>query len=56
MPSWGEIQQQIRTSSPYDLLREDYVNKISTKTGRNVIIYYSGWLQKFRLAPKNWNF
>lgn len=55
MPSWGEIQQQIYTSSPYDQLRCKYVNQISDKTGRNVIIYYSGWLQKPSLSSPSFS-
>ena len=55
MPSWGQIQQQINTSSPYDVLRNEYISKISNKTGRNVIIYYSGWLQKPGIRSPNFS-
>lgn len=47
MPSWNDIQQQIMTvESPYDQVRRSYLKQLEDKTGRNVIAYYSGWLQK----------
>lgn len=47
MPSFNEIRDQINASgSTFDIFRRDYERKLSEKTGRNVIIYYSGWLQK----------
>ena len=30
----------------YDIIRRKYLRKLSEKTGRNTILYYSGWLQK----------
>ena len=44
MPSWNEIQQKVR--SAYDTTRRDYVKELSNITGRNVITYYSAFLQK----------
>lgn len=32
--------------SPYDQVRHEYLRKMAGKTGRNVIAYYSGWLQR----------
>jgi len=32
------------------IIRRDYLQKLHTKTGRNVIAYYSGWLSKPPLA------
>lgn len=32
----------------FDELRHKYINKLSQKTGRNVISYYSGWLKQNR--------
>jgi membrane-bound ClpP family serine protease len=32
--------------STHDLIRRRYLKKMSEVTGRNVIVYYSGWLQK----------
>lgn len=50
MPSFSEIQKEIREEkipdTPYDTIRREYLRKFSDKTGRNTILYYSGWLQK----------
>ena len=50
MPGFGEIQKEIRKEripdTPYDAIRKKYLERISAKTGRNAILYYSGWLQK----------
>jgi len=47
MPSWHDILQEISESgSTYDVIRRKYLKKLYEKTGRNIIIYYSGWLQK----------
>jgi membrane-bound ClpP family serine protease len=32
--------------SGYDVVRRKYIKELSDLTGRNVIVYYSGWLQK----------
>lgn len=46
MPSWGEIvARQSDGALNLDALREDAVLKLSTYRKRNVICYYSGWLQ-----------
>ena len=50
MPSFSEIQKEIQEEkipeTPYDTIRRKYLKKLSDKTGRNTILYYSGWLQK----------
>ncbi len=47
MPNWNEIFDEIKESgSIYDVTRRKYLKRLNTVTGRNVIIYYSGWLQK----------
>lgn len=49
MPSWNEVLDEINTGggvSALDLVRRKYLLKLHQKTGRNVISYYSGWLQK----------
>jgi hypothetical protein len=47
MPSWNEILDRIRTTgSTYDVIRRDFLRTLHDKTGRNIILYYSGWLQK----------
>ena len=47
MPNWRELLDEIRESgSTHDLIRRKYLKKLHDITQRNVIIYYSGWLQK----------
>ena len=50
MPSFSGIQREVREQeipdTQYDLIRRRYLKKLSAKTGRNTILYYSGWLQK----------
>ena len=50
MPSFNQIQKEIQLEkippTPYDNIRRKYLKKMSKKTGRNTILYYSGWLQK----------
>ncbi len=46
MPGWGDILREIEnTSSNFDLVRRKYLKNLSELTNRNVIAYYSGWLQ-----------
>jgi ClpP class serine protease len=58
MPNWSEtlieINEELNTNNNKDALdtiRKKYLKKVSVKTGRNVICYYSGWIQK----PQNAN-
>lgn len=47
MPDWNEILNEIKASgSTLDIIRRKYLKKLNELTKRNVIIYYSGWLQK----------
>jgi ATP-dependent protease ClpP protease subunit len=47
MPNWKEILDEINAAgSTHDVIRRKYLEKLHQVTGRNVIIYYSGWLQK----------
>ncbi|MBE7503280.1 MAG: S49 family peptidase [Verrucomicrobiales bacterium] len=47
MASWGELLRELKGhGSPCDLLRRKQLRRLHQLTGRNVIIYYSGWLQK----------
>lgn len=53
MPNWNEVLLEIHQEqksnpklNPLDTVRRKYLNKVSTLTSRNVIAYYSGWLQK----------
>lgn len=47
MPSWGDVLNSIRSASnPLDEMRRKYLNIMHLYTGRNVIAYYSGFIQK----------
>ena len=47
MPNWTELLDEMqRFVGPQDFLRKRHANEIHEVTGRNVIVYYSGWLQK----------
>lgn len=51
MPNWHDINSQIITAgSTHDVIRRQYLQKLHEATGRNIIIYYSGWLQKPNLG------
>ena len=50
MPDWNQILNEIKAAgSTYDVIRRRYLKEFHDLTGRNVIIYYSGWLQKRNL-------
>jgi hypothetical protein len=40
------MQELNRSGSTFDVIRRRYLKMLSEYTGRNVIAYYSGWLQK----------
>ena len=55
MPDWNQILEEIGshenhhkllTVSGYDIVRRRYLQQFRELTNRNVILYYSGWLQK----------
>ena len=50
MPDLKEIIDEIKSieleGAPIDKVRRGYIKKLAEKRNRNVIIYYSGWLQK----------
>lgn len=47
MPDWNQLLNEIRAKgSTFDIVRRKYLKELSEKTGRNTIVYYSGWLQK----------
>ncbi len=47
MPNWNEISDELKEAgSTYDIVRRKYLRELANYTGRNVIAYYSGWLQK----------
>ena len=50
MPSWHDLVHEIQTrGGVHDILRREFLKALHDKTGRNIIIYYSGWLQKVGL-------
>jgi ClpP class serine protease len=47
MPNWHDVLNELQQmGSPFDVLRRKYIKELHKHTGRNVICYYSGWLQK----------
>jgi hypothetical protein len=54
MPNWSDLLKEInQLGSPYDIIRRKYVRDLAKYTGRNVICYYSGWLQKPEVGAAN---
>lgn len=52
MPGWSEVLAEAMKAAPnkQDILRKRYVNNFARLTKRNVLAYYSGWLQKPAVA------
>jgi len=51
MPNWNEILKEIssvrnQAGQAFDLVRKKYLGQLHDHTGRNIIVYYSGWLSK----------
>jgi ClpP class serine protease len=46
MADWSEILKELQQGSNFDTVRRKYLRELSDHTNRNVIAYYSGWLQK----------
>jgi ATP-dependent protease ClpP protease subunit len=47
MPTWKNLADEVRAAgNTYDVIRRKYLQALHEQTGRNVIVYYSGWLQK----------
>lgn len=56
MPSWHDLLQEInQRGGGHDVVRRDYLRRLHEHTGRNVIIYYSAWLQKPNLGGTDVN-
>ncbi len=58
MPNWNDVlteinsvRAQIAAASPLDIVRRKYLDELHTYTGRNVIAYYSAWLQRGPNTP-----
>lgn len=57
MPTWNDILKEIGAQpNAFDLIRRRYLKELADKTDRNVIVYYSGWLQKGNLAQHGFRF
>lgn len=51
MPSWSDILKEVKSApSVHDVVRRRYLRELHELTGRNIIVYYSGWLQKSDLS------
>ena len=49
MPNWSDVLSEmgiVAQRTPEDAVRQKYLKQLSEHTGRNVIAYYSGFLQK----------
>ncbi|HEV2860368.1 MAG TPA: hypothetical protein VGX48_05120 [Pyrinomonadaceae bacterium] len=47
MPNWKTLLSEVEAAgTTYDVIRRKYLAKLHEVTGRNVIVYYSGWLHK----------
>ena len=52
MPNWNQILDEIKkTASVHDATRRRYLLKLHKLTDRNIILYYSGWLQSPDAPP-----
>lgn len=50
MPTWHSLLNEIKArGSTFDVVRRERLRTLAEVTGRNVIIYYSGWLQKQKI-------
>ena len=47
MPSWGDVLNKLNSApNPMDEMRRRYLGIMHQYTGRNVIAYYSAFIQK----------
>lgn len=47
MPSWGEVLNELRNAeNPLDIMRRKYLQTMHQYTERNIIAYYSAFIQK----------
>ena len=47
MPNWNQLLDEVSAAeSKYDVIRRQYLTRFHEITGRNIIVYYSGWLHK----------
>lgn len=53
MPNWDQLLGEIKAAgSTHDLIRRSYLRGLYDLTGRNTIVYYSGWLEKMELLKQ----
>lgn len=53
MPTWNDIIVETQAAgSTHDVIRRKYLQSLHDKSDRNIIIYYSGWLQKPELMKE----
>lgn len=51
MPTWDELLKEVQGyGSTFDIIRRKYLTKLQEVTGRNIIAYYSSFLQKPELS------
>lgn len=54
MPNWSQVLNEIQAcEGGLDRIRRKYIQQLHKHTGRNLIAYYSGWLQKPGLSGAN---
>ena len=54
MPNWSDLLTELKElGSPYDVLRRKYIKELHAYTKRNVIVYYSGYLQNQELSMRH---
>lgn len=47
MPSWGQVLEELNNAeNPLDIMRRKYIRILHQYTGRNIIAYYSAFIQK----------
>lgn len=52
MPNWGEVLNQVRAiDNPHDLVRRNYLTSLNEYTGRDVLLYSSGWTHLAGTSP-----
>lgn len=51
MPNWKQLLDEVSAEgNTFDIIRRKYISQLYEKTNRNIIVYYSGWLQKSDLS------
>lgn len=54
MPGWKEVQEEVGAAGGVqDIVRRKYLQRLHRLTGRNVIVYYSGWMQRGEIVQRS---